>query len=275
MVKKVVLLQGIAIGIFAIACVWFFQSFYSGDFLKGEGNAFLYTIDYFISYGDKPAWLACYAGDFLMSLSTPQGFPYLLTAILLLEWWLIFRILKKFDVGEMAFLFAFFPIMFEWGGYCNSNYLLSSVLSFIISLSVFFEYTQIRNVKASMVFGLLSLPVIYVLAGNRLNTFVILILLYEAGKNRKQWGYWLVLLIACGFLPNLMQHLYHMSGEQAYLYPYYGIPALFPAILFCFSLLLLQIKSIRDMRISISSVSVTIVVLLAALVASIGFYADY
>ena len=56
----------LAILAWGIACWGFFQFFYPYHFFYQEQNQlFLLTSEYLLSYREKPAWLACMAGDFL------------------------------------------------------------------------------------------------------------------------------------------------------------------------------------------------------------------
>lgn len=136
-------------------------------------------------------------------------------------------------------------------------------------------YTCIKNKWLSVLAGLLALPLIYFLAGNRLNFFVLLILFYETGKEPKRWLYWGLLLVTGVFMPVWMMHFYSLTQEQAYLYPHNGLPSFFPPLLFCFSLLFLQIRKFRDMPIRVLPVIVTVCILLALLGIFIFLIADF
>ncbi|MBC8600673.1 hypothetical protein H8784_02940 [Parabacteroides acidifaciens] len=275
MAKREVLLQSIAVVIFAVICFVFFRFACSADLFRKEQVDDLFTMSTFLSYLNKPAWFVCYAGNALISIVGLSGAPVLVTFVLLLEWWILISVLKRFRVGEMAPLYAFLPIVLEWGTYCHPGYLLHSILSTIVALFIFWRYTYIKNKWLSMLAGLLALPVIYFLAGNRLNIFVLLVLFYETCKEPKRWLYWCLLLVAGSIVPVWMGHFYSLTQEQAYLYPHNGLPAFFPPILFCFSLLLLQMKRFREMPCRVVPVTVMTCVLLALLGSVIYTYADF
>lgn len=275
MAKREVLLQSVAAVIFGLMCFAFFRFVYPSGFFQKEQAEGLFTLGSFVSYLTKPAWLVCYSGNVLMAFGGPSGAPFLITLILLFEWWLLTLVLKRFNVGGMASLYAFLPVMLEWGGYCYPTYLLRSILATIIALSLFLGYTCIKNKWLSVLAGLLALPLIYFLAGNRLNFFVLLILFYETGKEPKRWLYWSLLLVTGVFMPVWMMHFYSLTQEQAYLYPHNGLPSFFPPLLFCFSLLFLQIRKFRDMPIRVLPVIVTVCILLALLGIFIFLIADF
>ncbi|MEY8486793.1 DUF6057 family protein [uncultured Parabacteroides sp.] len=275
MAKREILLQSIAAILFGAMCFAFFRFVYPSDFFQKEQAEGLFTLGSFASYLDKPAWLVRYGGKVLMSFCGPSGAPFLITLVLLLEWRLLTLILKRFNVGGMASLYAFFPVVLEWGGYCHPTYLLHSILSTIVSLSLFWGYTYIRNKWLSVLAGLLALPAIYFIAGNRLNFFVLLILFYEIGKDYRRWVYWGLLLVTGIMMPIWMGHFYSLSQEQAYLYPHNGLPSFFPPILFCFSLLLLQMKKFRNMAVRALPVMATACTLLVLLGTFILLLADF
>ena len=277
MAKRNILLQSITAGMLVVICVFFFWYIVPESlFLKEQVPQFSNTINNFLSYLDKPAWLVCYVGNLFTHLFIPLGGgPILIAMAIMLEWWLLVLILKRFNIGEMAFLYALFPIMLEWGCYCNEKYLLLSIFSFTLSLAIFLLYTYINNSKWSIFWGLMFLPLIYFLAGNRLTIYLVMILLYEANKDEKRWLFWLILLVIGGVFPNLMRYVYGISQEQAYLYPNTNVMSFFPAMLFCASLFVLQTKTLRRVQVSVCSVSVTTMALLAVLGISVSLCASF
>lgn len=277
MASRVILLRNVTAGLLVVISVLFFCYFCPESLFQKDLNPqFSYTFGSFITYLDKPAWLACYIGDLLAHTFIPLGGgPLLITGTLFLEWVLLMLILKKFKVGEMVSLFALLPIMMEWGGYCNEEYLLTSILSFIISLTFLLLFFNLKSGKQTFVWGLVFLPILYFLAGSWLSFYVVMILLYEVGNDEKPWFFWFLLLVLGVLLPNLMQYIYGITQEQAYLYPLPSVQAFFPAILFCSSLLLMQTGTFKEMKVSTLSVSITVCVLLAVLGSSISLYADF
>ena len=128
-------------------------------------------------------------------------------------------ILRKFNVGDMAPLYALFPVVMEWGTYCSPYYHLNSILSLVIVLYIFCGYIQIKVKWLSWVTGSILLFAVYCMVGSRLFIFVILVLLYEAEIGEKHWVYWALLLITGTVLPEFLKELYSLSEEQAYQFP--------------------------------------------------------
>lgn len=137
--KKEKLLQKRVAGLFALLCVIFFQFFDSDHlFLKEEVVSVASLPEVLVGYWGKPAWLACSMAKVLTSLFVPVGGgAVLITAVLMLEWWASLFILRKFNVGDMAPLYALFPVVMEWGTYCSPYYHLNSILSLVIVLYIF------------------------------------------------------------------------------------------------------------------------------------------
>lgn len=259
------------IGVFALSCIVFFQ-FYCSDhlFLKEQMSGSAALSETISMYMDKPAWLAVSLADILSSWFIPiGGGAFLLTFALLLEWIASSLVLRRFHVGEMAYLYALLPIILEWGMYCNPNYHLYSILSLTITLFLLYGYTLIKNKWVSMISGIVLLFVIYSLAGSRLFTFVIMVLLYEGEMDEKRWGYWAMLLLAGTMLPEFLKEKYLLTEDEAYQYPHAWLPGFFPAIMMDFLLVITQFKGVRHMTANITSVSLTSGLLVALLTVTV------
>lgn len=277
MARSIIWLRTIIAVLFAFICFSFFQYYCTADlFAKELTSDFRFSSGCFASYLHKPAWLACYLGDSLANVFLPVGGgAFLMTAVFLAEWWIITWALDRFEVGNMRFIYAFFPVMMEVGGYCGYSYQLHSILSFMIVLLVFLRYTYISTFWQSFFYAFFMLPVIYILAGGRLFIYVILILLYDAYKNERRWFFWTCLLISGTAMPDLLRPIYALSEDQAYQFPHSGLFAFFPSILFAFGVMLLQFKNIREMRVNVVNISVITVLLVGLLVLSVFSEADF
>lgn len=269
--KKERLLQGSVAGLFAVVCVLFFQFLVSDHLFAKEQVVSIAGLPEVLSgYWGKPAWLACSLAKILTSVLVPVGGGAIqITLVLLSEWWASCFILKKFHVGEMAPLFALFPVILEWGTYASPYYHLNSILSLIITLYIFCGYTLIKKKWLSGIMGFVLLFVVYSLVGSRLFIFIILVLLYEAEIEEKRWMYWALLLITGTLLPEFLKSLYSLSEEEAYQYPHAWLPAFFPAIMLASLLVAMQFEKVRYMKVSTWSVSVTSGLLLLLLAVTI------
>src|SRR5665648_606339 len=94
----------------------FFQFFYPYHlFLKEQIQLFLYTSDYFLSYFNKPAWLACYSGDFLTQFFYLRGGGAIVLSILfVIEWTLGLIVIRKITSSIKESIWALIPVIADW-----------------------------------------------------------------------------------------------------------------------------------------------------------------
>jgi len=118
----------------AVGCFAFFQCCYPYHFFYKEQNQlFLWTTDYVLSYFDKPAWLACWLGDFLT-----QYYYYLyagstiLTLTLLVFMAVLYAALRHAGVKK-GFALAITMILVTLEAICHLrfDFQLSSTLALI------------------------------------------------------------------------------------------------------------------------------------------------
>lgn len=274
--KKYIVFPVAVVGIFAVICFSFFQFMYPYHlFYKEQILLFLYTPDYFLSYLEKPAWLASYLGDFLTQFFYLRGGGALvITAILLLEWSIIAQVLKKFRIGNTAMLFALYPVIIECILYCKLGHTVSDTVSMIVALCFFLGYTKINKKWIAIATGMFMLPLIYILAGGRLSLFIILVAIYDANRGRKLWGYWMLLLISVLSLPAIFRSFYLLTYDQASFIPYQEKGDFLPAVVLSFGALILQIRWFRTLRLNIRTVFVTGTLITLILIAGLYNQAD-
>lgn len=135
--------------LWATACFAFFQWWYPYHFFYQEQNQlFLWSSDYLQTYFDKPAWLACMAGDFLT-----QFYYYLyagsaiLTLILLLTGDMTRRAVKAIHMRNkwLPYLAGFIAMTMEALLSLHYGFRLSSVLSFAGGAATFWLSTALLN----------------------------------------------------------------------------------------------------------------------------------
>ncbi|WP_165156960.1 DUF6057 family protein [Parabacteroides sp. ZJ-118] len=256
-------LQWVIAGIFFVVCFAFFQWIYPNHlFFKEQMRIFLYTIDYFISFWDEPAWLSCYVGNFLIQFFhlTVIG-PLIVTCVLLLLWYFSMRVLRKFGGGNMVSIYALFPVALEWGLICRLSYSIASTLTLIFVLWLFLEYIRIKSERISVWVAFILLPIIYSMVGSRLFIFSLMVIFYEGAKNRKRWWFWFSLLLSSYLYPLFMRHFYGLSVEEAYKYSHEdGLSVYFPATVLILEIFALGINSIRRVRLNRHSLLITFLV---------------
>lgn len=250
-------LKRVMAGMLFVVSFAFFQWIYPNHLImKEQMRIFMYTTDYFISFGDEPAWLSCYVGNFLTQFFYLRVVgPLIVATVLLLLWYCCMRVLRKFGGGNMISVYALFPVALEWGLICRLTYTLSSTISFILVLWLFLLYIRIKDKRTSVWVAFLLLPLIYTMVGSRLFVFSLLVIFYEGAKNRKRWWFWFSLLLVSYLYPLLMSYFYGLTVEEAYKYTHTdGVSVYFPAFMLTMEIFALQMKSIRRLRLNQHSV---------------------
>jgi len=271
---------GVFASLFTCGCFLFFQYFYPYHlFFKEQTLLFLFTSDYFLSYFDKPAWLACYLGDYLTQFFYLRGGgATVITTILLLQWWLIRCVLKRFTNTWLSIL-ALFPTIIELTLLCDLYYPFANTVSITIVLLYFLFFTKIRETNFSTttaIISLLSVPVLYNLVGISFFIFPVLVILFDIRQGRNQWFLWILLIILAGLTPLLSQSVNLLTLRQAYLYPLTSLKH-FAAILSLLPILFyVQIQdSNRPKLSSLSSAIIKSSLLLIVFIGGIWSFANF
>ncbi|GHT39646.1 hypothetical protein FACS189437_03600 [Bacteroidia bacterium] len=266
--KKDIQIYGIIASLLVIASFLYFQFLVPYHlFFKEQLQLFVYTSGYFGSYFSKPGGLACYIGDFLTQfLYLRGGGATVVSLILLVEWLLISKILKTMRVEHFAPLWALFPVVAEWVVYSEISFSIAMSMSFILTLSVFGLYRQIKNNTISILCGIILTPVLYFSVGGGMLLFPVLVLLYDIYAGKKRVLYWILLIVCAGIIPFLMRHFYLLTLKQAYFYPYINLKTGLGLIVLVVVVLFVSIKPVRKLPVTIPSFLITIVLILSFLI---------
>lgn len=219
--KREIALQVIVGGFFAVCCFLFFRLLLPYHLqMKEQEQLFFLTTGHFLSYFSKPAWLACYLGDFFTQFFYLRaGGAVALTAVLVVEWYLFVLAFKKFGMGRLSMLAALVPAFVECYLHTQMSYTLSSSIAVQLVLFVFLLYTCLPDKVLSILCGLLSIPLLYYIAGSLCFLFPALVIVYEISKREMRGLYWFSLVLAAGAFPYIVRPLYFLTAGQAYSYP--------------------------------------------------------
>jgi ribosomal protein S17E len=229
-------------------------------YFKEQIQLFLYSSDYFLSYFSKPGGLACLTGDFLTQfLYLRGGGAFTFAAILLVEWLLVTKILTLYGIKQLAPLWAVFPVIAEWIVCGNLSFSLAMSMSFIFTLVFFWIYASIKNQIISIISGILLIPILYFLTGAEMLLFPILALFYDICTGRRNFFYWLVIIVLASILPYFVRHHFLLTLKQAYFYPFLNYRNELSAIILSLIAFLCCFKFIRNQEIRIQSFSITII----------------
>src|SRR5665648_26646 len=206
----------------------FFQFFYPYHlFLKEETELFLYTSDYFLSYFNKPAWLACYSGDFLTQFFYLRGGGAIVLSILfVIEWTLGLIVIRKITSSIKESIWALIPVIADWILYCDTLNSISVSVGFILVLMLFLIYATISNRWLSTTTGVIMAFTGYWLAGISFLIFPFLIVAIDLKKGRLSLLKWMVIGGLVFSIPLAMRHFYLLTIVQTYIFPAFGTQSL-------------------------------------------------
>ncbi|MDR2810737.1 MAG: DUF6057 family protein [Tannerellaceae bacterium] len=215
-------------GVLAVCCFSFFQLVLPYHlFFKEEIQLFLLTGEYFLSYWNKPAGLACYVGDFLTQFFYLRGGGAVtLSLTLWVEYIVTVQVLQRLGWTRYAAFVALLPVAAD--GYLHGSlyYGLSASVSHLFVLFVFLLYTRIKKPVWALAAGFLLIPFLYAAAGAACILFPVLALIYRWRKGERLWWYGVLPAVVAGVYPALVRPCYLQTAAQAYRYPY---PSVFPA----------------------------------------------
>jgi hypothetical protein len=204
-----------------IACFIFFQFFYSYHFFfKEQSQLFLLTPDYINSYFDKPAWLACLAGDFITQFYYYEfAGAAILTLSLLILGDLTRRSFDAFGFSKFSFGLAIVVMTLEAICHFNSNFSLSSTFALIGGFALFLLYLPIKRNLFRWIAAILFTIFGYWLFGY--GSFVFTFLLIGINIKRKDWYKDSILLIAF-ITPLFLRGNYLLTWQESLTYPGIG-----------------------------------------------------
>jgi hypothetical protein len=208
-----------------VASFLFFQLAYSYHlFLKEQIQLFLFTSDHFLSYFDKPAWLACYLGDFLTQFFYLKGGGALVLSLLLgLEWIVVRTAISRLSQSAFSGLWALLPVAVDWSIHCNTLHPLSATIGFVLVPILFLIYSFIANKWLSyFVLVLFSLTGCW-LAGSSFLLFPVLALPYDFHNQRAGCLKWLPAFLLIFSAPIVLRHHYLLTFLQSFVYPAFSL----------------------------------------------------
>jgi len=234
-------------------------------FFKEQIQLFVYDSSYILSYFLKPGGLACLAGDFLTQfLYLKGGGAVVISMLIFFEWLLIVRILYSFELRKMATLWALFPVIVEWMIISRIDFSIAMSVAFALVLLAIFVYTLIKNKTASIIYGIIFVPVLYVLLGGAVFLFPAAILIYDIYRGEKRYLYWLTLIVLTVIIPYLLRSHYLITVTQAYYYPYTRINQKTSCLVTVLILLFSSLKIIRKYRVTILTCVLTFLFIIAS-----------
>lgn len=127
---------------------------------------FLFSTDYFFQLMGKPGGFSDYIGKFFTQFFFYSWIGAIIIAVMLtLFQQLLWFIAKKLGSKPIFVPLTFIPSLLYWGLLCDENYLLGGLISMLIVSFFIVFYMLLKSGNARVPFVLISIPLLYWLAG--------------------------------------------------------------------------------------------------------------
>jgi len=127
---------------------------------------FLFSADYFFQFMAKPGGFSDYVGNFFTQFFFYSWVGAIIIAILLtLLQRAVWFIAHKLGAKPLFALITFIPSLLYWGVLCDENYLIGGVIVILLVTGFISLYTFFKSATIRIPFALISIPVLYWLAG--------------------------------------------------------------------------------------------------------------
>jgi len=141
---------------------------------------FLFTTDYFTQYIGKPGGFSDYIGNFFTQFYFYSWVGAFILAILLtLLQRAVWFISKKMGAKPLFTPITFIPSILYWSLFCNENYLLGGLVAISLVAAFVCVYMLFRSIPMRISFVLISIPVLYWLAGGASLLLLLFVFAYE------------------------------------------------------------------------------------------------
>ena len=210
----------VALGL-TLSSFLFFQLFYAYHlFFKEQIQLFLFTSDYFLTYFDKPAWLASYVGDYLTQFFYLRGGGAIVLSLLFcLEWLLCSLIIQRISATRIGLLWGLFPVGMDWILHTDLLHQASVSVGFVALLILFLFYSSISNRWISIFTGTLMALMGYWLLGSSFLLFPWLVIGFEWKERKSNWLKWILITAIVFSIPLVCRHYYLLTLIQSYIFP--------------------------------------------------------
>jgi len=159
---------------------------------------FLFSADYFFQYMAKPGGFSDYIGNFFT-----QFFFYswigaiIIAALLTLLQRAIWFISQKLGAKPLFAPVTFIPSILYWGLLCDENYLLGGVVVMLLVATFICVYTLLKSSWVRASFVLLSIPLLYWLAGGAFLLLPLVAILLEIVRKEMKAIPLVMFLLGC------------------------------------------------------------------------------
>ena len=173
---------------FGLVVFWFFAFLYPFHLnYQEQYQMFLFSSDYFLNFFAKPGGISDYIGNFFTQFYFYSWVGALIIAVLLVVLQrTVWFISKQLGAKPVWAPITFIPSLLYWSLFCDENYLLGGLIVMLIVSGFIAAFLLIKSVNIRMGFVLVSIPVLYWLAGGAFVLLPLFAVFSEAlNQNRK------------------------------------------------------------------------------------------
>ncbi|MCU4163676.1 DUF6057 family protein [Carboxylicivirga caseinilyticus] len=135
---------------------------------------FLFTGDYFQSYLNIPGGMSDYIGNFLTQFYFyPSVGAIFIAFLLVLIQQLTWKTVKNTEKSSVYFPLTFIPSILYWALLCDENYLPGGLISLVFLMVFISIRITIKSENLKSIFAVLSIPVLYWIAGGAVVFYVL------------------------------------------------------------------------------------------------------
>ena len=150
---------------------------------------FLFSSDYFMQFFAKPGGISDYIGNFFTQFYFYSWVGAIIMAVVLVVLQrAVWFISKRLEAKQFLVPITFIPSLLYWSLFCDENYLLGGLIVMLIVSGILAAFLIIKSVKIRVGFVLISIPVLYWIAGGAFVLLPLFALVFEAWKRNLKIG---------------------------------------------------------------------------------------
>jgi len=175
---------------FGLVVFWFFAFLYPFHLnYQEQYQMFLFSADYFLQFFAKPGGISDYIGNFFTQFYFYSWVGAIIIAVMLVVlhrtvWFISKQLLAK----QVLVPITFIPSVLYWSLFCDENYLLGGLVVMLIVSGFLTTFLIIKSVKVRVGFVLISIPVLFWIAGGAFVLLPLFALLFETWKRNLKIG---------------------------------------------------------------------------------------
>jgi hypothetical protein len=169
---------------------------------------FLFSPDYFFQFIAKPGGFSDYVGNFFTQFFFYSwvGAIILATLLTLLQRGVWF-IAQRFEAKPLFIPITFIPSLLYWGLFCDENYLLGGLVAMLFVAAFICIYILLKSSLIRVLYVLLSIPVIYWMAGGAFLLLPLFAIIREIMRKEMKMMHLVRFAFGCGILAYVLPQL--------------------------------------------------------------------